>query len=616
MIALLKARQKRLSDGARGTPQPSAPNTGPRVQATPDTPHTKSALQSLMVNKSSASVVSESRSSRDETPSNTTTSITTSEYTLKDGTPITKTMHRRIAREPSDAQKRDITAKCKKVYEVLDWLREHEPAAYARVTDATIREESDRYHTIAQTWFEDIKSTDKLTRARADWLRYKEFAEESKDRFTNDIVAAPSSGAALCFLIHIHDKQKDCSRFTAASNARKALRNAQRFFQLGPSLEIWDSDSVRQMAKQPDDLSAEDTKDAKMGPLHQVAVEALALPGTVLVDRRETPARTFITLRPRPSQLLTPTGGVDLDNTTTQTPQDVRRLFEIHGTFPAEGVDTMGLHMIRLHALRSIWATRNIELHRTTIEEVVPRSATRAPYAKISFLAKNGKIIRSWVPLIGVVPASESWMVPLAQAWRGHGFLVPNFKPSPRGDVRATYAIPATIEIGEVRDFTSVWFYIWQIIHNTTRAEISNLDLLEYAPRHLLVTFARLEGYPLSKRYELGRWAIPLAHLLADVTSISQNARKRLRKSRQLMPNDYSRAAGDDAELTIRTEVVEHLQRNMTSYTDGTHDWPVEFKEWFDFSLARSHNQDNEQEESDSSDSEEDDEVVEALDTA
>ena len=181
----------------------------------------------------------------------------------------------------------------------------------------------------------------------------------------------------MCFLIHVHDQQKDCSRFTAASNARKALRNARIFFHLGPSLEIWDSDSVKQMAKQPDDLAADDTRDAKMGPLHQVALETLALPGTVLVDRRATPARTFMTLKPRQSTLLTPTGGVALVNSMTQTSQDARRLFEIQGSFPEEGVDSMGLHMIRLHALRCIWATRNVEMHRTMIEEVVPRSATQ-----------------------------------------------------------------------------------------------------------------------------------------------------------------------------------------------------------------------------------------------
>ena len=239
-------------------------------------------------------------------------------------------------------------------------------------------------------------------------MRYKKLAANSKGRFTNDIVEMPSTGAAMCFLIHVHDQQKDCSRFTAASNARKALRNARIFFHLGPSLEIWDSDSVKQMAKQPDDLAADDTRDAKMGPLHQVALETLALPGTVLVDRRATPARTFMTLKPRQSTLLTPTGGVTLVNSMTHTSQDARRLFEIQGSFPEVGVDSMGLHMIRLHALRCIWTTRNVEMHRTMIEEVVPRSETQAPYAKIKFLAKNGKLIRSWVPLIGLVQGSES----------------------------------------------------------------------------------------------------------------------------------------------------------------------------------------------------------------
>ena len=251
-----------------------------------------------------------------------------------------------LAREQGAARKREITEKCKKVYEVLDWLRNHEPAAFERVADDAIRDESDRYHTVAQMWFDKIKSTNKLTRARANWLRYEKFAADSKDRFTNGIVDMPSTGAAMCFLIHVHDQQKDCSRFTAASNARKALRNARIFFHLGPSLEIWDSDSVKQMAKQPDDLAADDTRDAKMGPLHQVALETLALPGTVLVDRRATPARTFMTLKPRQSTLLTPTGGVDLVNSMTQTSQDARRLFEIQGSFPEEGVDAMGLHII------------------------------------------------------------------------------------------------------------------------------------------------------------------------------------------------------------------------------------------------------------------------------
>ena len=444
-------------------------------------------------------------------------------------------------------------------------------------------------------------------------MRYKKLAANSKGRFTNDIVEMPSTGAAMCFLIHVHDQQKDCSRFTAASNARKALRNARIFFHLGPSLEIWDSDSVKQMAKQPDDLAADDTRDAKMGPLHQVALETLALPGTVLVDRRATPARTFMTLKPRQSTLFTPTGGVALVNSMTQTSQDERRLFEIHGTFPEEGVDTMGLHMIRLHALRCIWNTRNVEMHRTMIEEVVPRSETQAPYAKIKFLAKNGKLIRSWVPLIGLVQGSESWMVPLAEAWCGHKFLIPKFAPTPKGDVRATYAIPATIKLGTVTEFTSVWFSIWQIIQDTTQAAIRKLDLLEYAPRHLLVTFARLEGYPLSKRYELGRWAIPLAHVLADVSSISDRAKSRLKKARTIMPNDYSRAVGDHAELTIRTEVVEHLQRNMAPYTDGTKEWPADFTEWFDFSLARSHTHEDEVEEPYSSDTDDDDDSREAL---
>ena len=195
-------------------------------------------------------------------------------------------------------------------------------------------------------------------------------------------------------------------------------------------------------------------------------------------------------------------------------------------------------------------------------------------------------------------------MIPLAETWCGHNFLIPKFAPTPKGDVRASYAIPATIKLGTVHEFTSAWFSIWQIIHNSKKADITKLDLLEYAPRHLLVTFARLEGYPLSKRYELGRWAIPLAHLLADITSISQSSRKRLRKSRQIMPNDYSRAAGDYAELSIRTEVVEHLQRNMARYVNGTSEWPVNFEEWFDFSLARSHPHDDESEAAYSSDSE------------
>ena len=240
-----------------------------------------------MVRRVSVAVVSEPEISVTNN-SFTATSRDTPEFALQDGTPITKSMHRVLAREQGAARKREITEKCKKVYEVLDWLRNHEPAAFERVADDAIRDESDRYHTVAQIWFDKIKSTNKLTRARANWLRYKKFAADSKDRFTNDIVDMPSTGAAMCFLIHVHDQQKDCSRFTAASNARKALRNARIFFHLGPSLEIWNSDSVKQMAKQPDDLAADDTRDAKMGPLHQVALETLALPGTVLVDRWET----------------------------------------------------------------------------------------------------------------------------------------------------------------------------------------------------------------------------------------------------------------------------------------------------------------------------------------
>ena len=128
-------------------------------------------------------------------------------------------------------------------------------------------------------------------------------------------------------------------------------------------------------------------------------------------------------------------------------------------------------------------------MHRTMIEEVVPRSETQAPYAKIKFLAKNGKLIRTWVPLIGFVQE----------------------------------------------------------------------------------------------------------------------------KARTIMPNDYSRAVGDYAELTIRTEVVEHLQRNMARYTDGSEEWPADFTEWFDFSLARSHTHEDEVEEPYSSDTDDDDDGREAL---
>ena len=108
-------------------------------------------------------------------------------------------------------------------------------------------------------------------------------------------------------------------------------------------------------------------------------------------------------------------------------------------------------------------------------------------------------------------------------------------------------------------------------------------------------------------------WAIPLAHVLADVSSISERARSRLKKARTIMPNDYSRTVGDYAELTIRKEVVEHLQRNMARYTDGTVEWPADFTEWFDFSLARSHTHDDEFEEAYSSDTDDDDDSREAL---
>ncbi|MEC7287723.1 MAG: hypothetical protein VXU42_03435, partial [Verrucomicrobiota bacterium] len=133
---------------------------------------TTSSLENLMVRRVSVAVVSEPEIS-DKTNSFTATSSDTPEFALQDGTPITKSMHRAIAREQGAARKREITEKCKKVYEVLDWLRNHEPAAFERVADDAIRDESDRYHTVAQMWFDKIKSTNKLTRARANWCVIK-----------------------------------------------------------------------------------------------------------------------------------------------------------------------------------------------------------------------------------------------------------------------------------------------------------------------------------------------------------------------------------------------------------------------------------------------------------
>ena len=94
-----------------------------------------------MVRRVSVAVVSEPEISVTNN-SFTATSRGTPEFALPDGTPITKSMHRVLAREQGAARKREITEKCKKVYEVLDWLRNHEPAAFERVADDAIRDES------------------------------------------------------------------------------------------------------------------------------------------------------------------------------------------------------------------------------------------------------------------------------------------------------------------------------------------------------------------------------------------------------------------------------------------------------------------------------------------
>ena len=396
----------------------------------------------------------------------------------------------------------------------------------------------------------------KIARACTSLLRWTRWVEDNAHRFTlgRKIADKPSRAVLFEFFSDLQLSQSADSKGTGPTNVRKGLRNAVQYLNLSILLEDLDSAVIKAVAGRPESKGQSATVDkATMSAFHQVNMELIGAGLTPSVATEgESAGFTWGT---SPSWKIAP---------------------EAH--WPEGGLSTQGLFTAQALAVKSIWNQRSIEFLGTRVLEVVDRDGDKPPYCRIRCDGAKGKHgthnnepYESFVPLIGILEASEEWMVPFAKQCVGLPFVLRAFKAECHfsGDPRR--ANKWVSGEGAFRCMTDAhlnksWYAIMSCASGLSAEEMKRLHLTPYATRMLGVTVGRFLRYPLEAINELGRWK-PLE------VSLSSGATKAKRPVNS-MANGYSRSAGEAVELSYRIKWIMDARRVLGPFLSGTQDLP------------------------------------------
>ena len=197
------------------------------------------------------------------------------------------------------------------------------------------------------------------------------------------------------------------------------------------------------------------------------------------------------------------------------------------------------------------------------------------------------KPYESLVPLIGIHPASESWMLDFAKACPNQGpfvlraFLAKTYhQGDPRYAIKWTPGQEHTHKCMSETHLEKSWYAVMSFASSLCEKEMKDQHMTPYASRMLGVTVGRYLRYPIGTINELGRWA-PIEVPLSSGASRSQ-------APVTSEANGYSHEAGESVELDCRIQWITDARWIFTPFLNGQRDLPDDLFDMSVFAAAGS----------------------------
>ena len=433
-----------------------------------------------------------------------------------------------------------------------------------------VEEDENLKNTVAELF---VVGLSKASRAHTSLKRWATWVKENAFRFKAglNIAKYPKRGVLFEFFQHLHLQDSADSKGTGPANVRKGLRNAVLLLGAAIDLAVLDDTLIIAVAGIPEaKAQAHGLVDkATMSAFHQANGELIA-------------------------SGLRPTVAKEGEKTGFKWGPSPEWFISESEFWPDGGLNEIGLFIARAIAMKSIWNQRSIEFLCTQVMEVHDRDGDKPPFCRIYCDGSKGnrgvqdaKPYQSYVPLIGILPGSEVWMVAFAKSCLNQGpFVLRSFRAQTfhQGDPR--YALKWTS--GQEHDHTVMsethlqtsWFSIMSFASSLPQKEMKERHMTPYATRMLGVTVGRYLRYPIETLNELGRWK-PIEVSLSSGASRSQ-------APVTSEANGYSRDAGEAVELDCRIQWITDARRILKPFLDGSRDLPVDLFDMSVFAAAGS----------------------------